>query len=551
MSNYPWFKHYPKEVNREINPDEFSNLIEFYEYYSSKYHDMPGYTNMGKTLTFGEVNELSTHFAAFIQHHTKLKPGDRIAIQVPNLLQVPVVLFGALKAGLVIVNTNPLYTEHEMQHQFNDSGAKAIVLLANFADKLEKILPKTSIETVIVTQIGDMLGGLKGSIVNFVVKRLKKMVPDYTIPTAIPFKTALKDGRLHSWTKPERKGSDICFLQYTGGTTGVSKGAMLTHRNMYSNMAQSYEWFKPVLREGEEVVVTALPLYHIFALTCNLLLMLKYGARNLLITNPRDMKAFIKDLKSHRFTLITGVNTLFNGLMNQEAFTSIDFSSLKVAVGGGMAVQQSVADRWKKLTGTMIAEGYGLTETSPVLCCNLVDGRAKLGSIGLPFPSTEVRLLDDDGNEVSVNQPGELCAKGPQIMAGYWNRPEETEKVLKDGWLKTGDVAVMDEDGFFRIVDRKKEMILVSGFNVYPSEIEDVIALHSKVLEAGVKGVPDPVTNEAVQAFVVPKDPSLTADELKEHCKKYLTNYKVPKYIEFRTELPKSNVGKILRRLMQ
>lgn len=551
MINYPWFKHYPEKVNREINPDEFPNLIEFIEFYCSEYHDLPGYANMGKTLTFGEVWEQSTNFAAFLQHHTNLKPGDRIAIQAPNLLQVPIALYGAIQAGLVVVNTNPLYTEHEMLHQFNDSGAKAIVILENFADKLEKILPRTSIETVIVTRIGDMLGGIKGGLVNFVVKHFKKMVPKYSIPTAIPFKTALRDGKLHSWTKPERSNSDICFLQYTGGTTGVSKGAMLTHRNMYSNMAQSYEWFKPVLREKREIVVTALPLYHIFALTCNLLLMLKYGALNVLITNPRDMKSFIKDLKNNRFTLITGVNTLFNGLMNQEAFASVDFSSLKVAVGGGMAVQKSVADRWEKITGTKIAEGYGLTETSPVLCCNLIDGRAKLGTIGLPFPSTEVRLLDDDGNEVAVNQPGELCAKGPQIMAGYWNRPEETEKVLQDGWLRTGDIAVMDEDGFFRIVDRKKEMILVSGFNVYPSEIEDVIALHSKVLEVGVKGVPDSATNEAVQAFVVPKDPSLTAEELREHCKKYLTNYKVPRYIEFRQELPKSNVGKILRRLMK
>lgn len=551
MNNYPWLKHYPDMVNHEIDPDKYTSLIDFYEDCIEKYKDLPGYSNMGKVMTFKEVDEAATNFAAFIQYHTQLKPGDRIAIQIPNLLQVPVAIFGALKAGLVIVNTNPLYTEHEMKHQFNDSGAKALVILANFADKLERILPETGIETVIITQIGDMLGGLKGTITDFVVKYIKKMVPKYHIANAISFKTVLKDGKLHTWTKPDKKGSDIGFLQYTGGTTGVSKGAALTHRNLYSNMEQSYEWFKPVLKERQEIVITALPLYHIFAFTCNLMLMLKYGAKNILVTNPKDMKSFIKDLKSNKFTLITGVNTLYNALMNQEDFKSIDFSTLKVAVGGGMAVQKSVAERWKKLTGVSIAEGYGLTETSPVLCCNLVDGRIKIGSIGLPFPSTEIKLIDDDGNDVGINQPGELVAKGPQIMLGYWNRPEETAKVFENGWFKTGDIAEMNEEGFFKIVDRKKEMILVSGFNVYPSEVEDTIAMHPKVLEVGVKGVPDEHTNEAVEAFIVKKDPSLTAEEIREHCKKFLTNYKVPKHIEFRDELPKSNVGKILRRLLK
>lgn len=551
MKEYPWYQLYPDVVKREIDPDTFESLIDFYEHCIEKYRDLPGYSNMGKTLTFGEVDEQATNFAAFIQHQTNLKPGDKLAIQCPNLLQIPIVVFGAIKAGLVIVNTNPLYTEHEMEHQFNDAEVKGIVILENFADKLEKILPKTNIETLIVTKIGDMLGGFKGALVNFVVKNFKKMVPEYNLPTAINFKTALKDGALHSWSKPEKKGSDPLFLQYTGGTTGVSKGAILTHRNMYSNMAQCSEWFKPLLEEKKEVVITALPLYHIFALTCNLLLMLKYGAKNILITNPRDMKAFIKDLKKNKFTLITGVNTLYNGLMNQEDFKTVDFSALKLAVGGGMAVQKSVAEKWEKLTGVKIAEGYGLTESSPVLCVNLIDGRTKIGSIGLPIPSTEVKLIDDDGNEVGPNTPGELWAKGPQIMTGYWNRPEETDNVLQDGWLKTGDIAEMNEEGFFKIVDRKKEMILVSGFNVYPSEVEETIAMNPKVLEVGVKGCPDDKSNEAVMAFIVKKDASLTADEIREHCNKYLTKYKVPKHVEFRDELPKSNVGKILRRLMK
>lgn len=550
MNNFPWTSQYPKEVSHTINPDKYTSLLNFYEDCIDKYKDLPGYTNMGKTFTFGEIDVLASQFAAFLQNNTYLKQGDRIAIQMPNLLQYPVVLFGAIKAGLIIVNTNPLYTEREMEHQFKDSGAKAIVVLSFFASKLQAVKKNTSIETVIVTDLGDLLGGLKGTLVNFVVKNIKKMVPDYSLPGSIKFKDALAQGKKGAWRKPQIKSSDVCFLQYTGGTTGVSKGAMLTHRNIIANMEQIYEWFKPVLKDRQETVITALPLYHIFALTSNLLAMLKYGAKNVLITNPRDMKAFIKELKAHRFTLMTGVNTLFNGLLNQEEFKSVDFSKFKLAVGGGMAVQKAVAEKWEKITGTKLAEGYGLTETSPVLCCNPVDGRIQIGSIGLPLPSTEIKIVDDNGNEVPINEPGELWAKGPQVMAGYWQQAAETSKVMVGEWLKTGDVATMNDKGFFKIVDRKKEMILVSGFNVYPNEVEDVIAMHPKVLEVGVKGVPDEKTTEAVKAFIVKKDPSLTEDEVREHCKKLLTSYKLPKHIVFRDQLPKTNIGKILRRLL-
>jgi long-chain acyl-CoA synthetase len=542
---------YPEGVSKEIDTDRFASVLDLFDFSVNKYKDMPAYVNMGKTLSFREVDKLSTCFAAYIQQKTNLKPGDRIAIQMPNLLQYAVVVFGAIKAGLVIVNTNPLYTEREMEHQFKDSGAKGIVIVANFASKLEEIRKNTSIETVIVTEIGDLLGTLKGTVVNFAVKYLKKMVPSYQIPEAISLKKVLSEGDPGKWIKPDLKQSDVCFLQYTGGTTGVSKGAMLTHRNITSNAQQSYEWFKSALKDYEEIIITPLPLYHIFALTCNLFTMLLFGAKNILITNPRDMKAFIGDLKKYPFTVMTGVNTLFNGLLNQEEFKTVDFSKFKVAVGGGMAVQRPVAEKWEKITGKRLAEGYGLTETSPVLCCNPVDGRTRLGTMGLPFPSTDIRLITEEGKEAEVNQPGELWAKGPQVMAGYWNRPEETKQVMEGEWIKTGDIAAMDEEGFFRIVDRKKEMILVSGFNVYPNEVEEVIAMNPKVLEVGVKGIPDEKTTEAVKAFIVKKDPSLTEEEVRAFCKNYLTSYKVPKHVVFRDELPKSNVGKILRRLME
>ncbi|MFN6944314.1 MAG: AMP-binding protein [Cytophagaceae bacterium] len=551
MATKIWINQYPKGVNAEINPDKFKSVLDFYDDCIKKYGEAPAYVNMGKTLSFHEVDDLATNFASYIQNFTNLKPGDRIAIQMPNLLQYPIVMFGALKAGLVIVNTNPLYTEREMEHQFKDAGVKGIVILSNFASKLQAIQKNIGIETVIVSNIGDRLGGLKGAIVNFVVKFIKKMVPPYELQDAVKLNKALKMGATKPYTRPTIQSSEACFLQYTGGTTGVSKGAVLTNRNILANMEQISEWFKPVLRDGQETVITALPLYHIFALTANCLAMLKYGARNILITNPRDMKAFLKDLNTYEFTLITGVNTLFNGLLNQPDFHKIKFSRLKLAVGGGMAVQKAVAEKWEKVTGTRLAEGYGLTETSPVVTCNPVDGRIRIGSIGLPLPGTDLKIVTDEGLEAAVGERGEIYVKGPQVMAGYWNRPEDTAQVMDGEWLKTGDIGVMDEDGFFKIVDRKKEMILVSGFNVYPSEVEDVIALHPKVLEVGVKSIPDEKTTEAVKAFVVKKDESLTEAELKEHCKKMLTNYKVPKEIVFRTELPKSNVGKILRRLME
>ena len=507
--------------------------------------------NMGKQITFTELDRLSANFAAFLQVNAGLEKGDRIAIQMPNLLQYPIVMFGAIRAGLVVVNTNPLYTAREMKHQFKDSGATAVVILANFADNLEKVLPDTAIKTVVVTEIGDMLGGFKGQLVNWVVKYIKKMVPQYNINGAISFKKAMQAGASSTYSRPSIESGDIAFLQYTGGTTGVSKGAMLLHKNILANMEQISAWFIPGINEKNEIVITALPLYHIFALTVNCLAMLKVGALNVLITNPRDMPAFIKELGKHKFTIITGVNTLFNGLLNQANFAEVEFSHLKVTVGGGMAVQKSVALKWKEVTGVPLVEGYGLTEAAPVLTANPIDGRERIGSIGLPVPSTEVGIFDEQGNPVPVGEVGELYARGPQVMAGYWQRPTETEKTMHADWLKTGDMAIAHEDGYFAIVDRKKDMILVSGFNVYPNEVEDVIATHPKVLEVAVVGIPDEKSTEAVKVFIVKKDNSLSEAELEEYCRENLTGYKCPKQIEFRTELPKTNVGKILRRKLK
>jgi long-chain acyl-CoA synthetase len=551
MDNSPWLKNYPKGVPTEINPGRYSSVADLIDSSLIKYSILPAYDNMGKVLTYKEIDTLSAQFASFLQHELGLKKGDRIAIQMPNLLQYPIAMFGALRAGLVVVNTNPLYTAREMEHQFKDSGAKAIVILANFAHNLEKVIKNTDIKHVVVTEIGDMLGGFKGWLVNTVVKYVKKMVPKYHLPTAIPFNQALKEGARLRYRKPDIASTDIAFLQYTGGTTGVSKGAMLTNKNIIANMEQISAWMTPKLKDSEETAITALPLYHIFALTVNCLAMMKIGAKNILITNPRDMKAFIKELKKHPFTIITGVNTLFNGLLNQPDFANINFKHLKVAVGGGMAVQKAVAERWMAVTKTPLAEGYGLTETSPVLTCNGIEGSQRLGTIGLPLPNTDIKVIDDEGNTLGYNEPGEICAKGPQVMPGYWNRPEETEKAFIDGWFKTGDIGTIDEDGFVRIVDRKKDMINVSGFNVYPNEIEDVVATHSKVLESAAVGVADDKSTEIVKLFVVKKDESLTADEVIAHCKENLTGYKVPKIVEFRKELPKSNVGKILRRLLK
>lgn len=554
MDQSLWLHQYPAGVPTQIDPDRYSSLTDFVRSNLAKYSQLPAYENMGKVISFKELDELSEDFAAYLQCVAGMKPGDRIAIQMPNTLQYPIALFGAIKAGLTVVNTNPLYTPKEMKHQFTDSGATAIVVMANFAKNLEEVVAHTGIQHIIITEIGDMVGGIKGLLVNFVVKHVKKMVPDYKLDSATSFRYALRLGNKNrsKFKRPEVKSSDIAFLQYTGGTTGVAKGAMLTHRNMLGNLEQMSAWWSPLLKERVETMITALPLYHIFALTVNCFGMLNIGAKSVLITNPRDMPAFVKELGKQRWTVISGVNTLFNGLMNQPDFAKLDFSAMKIAVAGGMALQRSVAERWKTMTGISIAEGYGLTEASPVITCNPVDGRVQIGAIGVPMPNTEIMLADDAGNEVAMGERGELWARGPQIMAGYWQRPEATAEVLiPDGWLKTGDVAIFQEDGFLRIVDRKKEMILVSGFNVYPNEVEDAISANEKVLEVGVIGVPDGKSGEAVKAFVVRKDDSLTEDELKAFCKQVLTAYKCPKYVEFRTELPKTNVGKILRRVLK
>jgi len=546
MEDFPWFKHYPSGVAHEINPDQYSSIVQILDESSKKYDDAPAFVNLDKRITYAETERLATQFACYLQS-LGLEKGDRIAVQMPNLLQGPVVLYGALKAGLIVVNTNPLYTPREMEHQFKDSGAKAIVILANFASNLEKIIKNTNIEHVIITEIGDLLGGLKSMLVNFVVKKVKKMVPPFNLPGAVKFKHAMKVGANLSFNPVEITGKDAAFLQYTGGTTGVAKGATLTHRNIIANILQSKQWFIGMEEKGE-IVITALPLYHIFALTANFLNMYMMGALDVLVTNPRDMKAFLKDLKKYKFSVFTGVNTLFNGLLHQPEFKNLDFSKLKIVVAGGMALQQSVAKEWEKQTGVPIAEGYGLSETSPILSANPFDGTYRLGTIGLPFPSTEMAIMDDDGNKLPIGERGEICSRGPQVMPGYWNRPEETKKSFHGEWFRTGDIGIMDEDGFFKIVDRKKDMILVSGFNVYPNEIEEVIAAHPKVLEVAAIGIPDANSNEAVKIFVVKKDQSLTEKELHDYCVENLTGYKRPKVIEFRDDLPKSNVGKILRK---
>ncbi len=552
MSKRPWLENYPEGVPHEVNPDEFSSLAALLKDSFKKFGPMPAFENFGKGITFQELDKLSDDFAAYLTKVAGLQKGDKVAIQMPNLLQYPIAMFGALKAGMTVVNTNPLYTPSEMKHQFNDSGAKVAIVLANFACNLEEILSETKIETVIVTKMGDMLGGLKGAIVNFVVKNVKKMVPPYNLPDAISFKSAMAAGARETFEAPEISGEDLAFLQYTGGTTGVSKGAMLTNRNVVANLTQVRTWmFHGGMEEGKEIFITALPLYHIFALTCNALMTVSIGSKNVLITNPRDMPAFVKELGKHPFTVITGVNTLFNGLLNNDTFKSLDFSKLKFGFGGGMAVQQVVAEKWQNLTNSPLSEGYGLTETSPVLTSNPLNGNGRIGSIGMPIPNTDIVLLDDEGKEVAPGEPGELCAKGPQVMKGYWGRPEETENSFIDGWFKTGDVAVMDETGFFKIVDRKKEMILVSGFNVYPNDVENTIASHPKVLEVAAIGVPDKKSTEAVKIYVVKSDDSLTEDELRSYAREHLTAYKCPKHIAFTDELPKSNVGKILRRIVK
>ncbi|WP_128543134.1 AMP-binding protein [Larkinella soli] len=549
---YPWLKFYPKGVPYEINPDIFSSLVEMMEDGFRRFADQPAYSCMGKVLTFREMDELSRQFASYLQNDLKLQKGDRVAIQMPNLLQYPVAIFGILRAGMVVANTNPLYTPREMQHQFKDSGAKAIIILSNFAHNLQKIIDQTDIQHVIVTQIGDLLGFPKKLIVNAVVKYVKKMVPDYQLPQAVSFADALSRGSRTAPQPVKVTGQDLAFIQYTGGTTGVSKGAMLSHRNIVANVEAMSLWmFSSKKTDDQDVIVAALPLYHIYALTVNALSALRSGAMNLLITNPRDMNAFIDDLKKNRFTIFVGLNTLYNGLLNNPRINEVDFSHMRISSAGGMALQTAVAERWQKLTGMLIAEGYGLSETSPVLSSNPCDGTARLGTIGVPFPSTELKIMQEDGTEAPLGTPGELWARGPQVFPGYFNRPDETAKVMEGEWFKTGDIAVMDEDGFFRIVDRKKDMILVSGFNVYPNEIEDVIAKCPGVAEVACIGVPDEKSTEAVKVFVVKKDPDLTAENILSYCRENLTNYKRPRHIEFRAELPKTNVGKILRRSLR
>ena len=545
----PWLANYPAGIPAEIDPNEYPSVPAVLDEAIAKYRDKPAFSNMGKTLTYGELDTYSRQFAAYLLGELKLKKGDRVAIMMPNCLQYPIAIFGVLRAGLTVVNTNPMYTARELRHQLVDSGAAAILVMDNFGKTVQDVIADTQIKQVVTTGLGDLLGFPKGAIVNLVVKHVKKMVPDYTIHGAIRFREALARGSKHTLPEVAIAHEDIAFLQYTGGTTGVAKGAMLTHRNMVANMQQAAAWLGTNAKRGEELIVTALPLYHIFALTANCLVFMEFGGHNHLITNPRDMPGFVKELKGIRMTAITGVNTLFNGLLNTPGFDQVDFSRLHLSLGGGMAVQRAVAERWKAVTGTTLVEAYGLTETSPAACINPMTLADYNGSIGLPVPSTEACIKDENGAQLPVDEVGELCIRGPQVMKGYWQRPGDTADAIDaEGWLHTGDMARMDAGGYFYIVDRKKDMILVSGFNVYPNEIEDVIAMMPGVLEVAAIGVPDERSGEVVKVVIVRKDPDLTADQVKAHAREHLTGYKHPRIVEFRSELPKTNVGKILRR---
>jgi long-chain acyl-CoA synthetase len=542
-----WLKSYPPGVPAEIDINQYASLREVLEESCAKFGSRPAYSCMGRTITFAELDRLSAAFGAFLQARGLTK-GARVALMMPNVLQYPVCLFGILRVGCTVVNVNPLYTPRELEYQLNDSGAEMIVVVENFAHTLAEVLSKTEVKHVIVTTIGEMLG-LKGVLVDFVLRHVKKMIPAWEIPGAIRLSDALAEGRRRKLEPVAIGHEDIAFLQYTGGTTGVAKGAMLLHRNIIANLLQAGAWVKPFLGNKRHVVITPLPLYHIFSLTANCLIFMTLGAENVLITNPRDIPGLVKEMSKHSFTAITGVNTLFNALLNSAEFQKLDFSTLQMTLGGGMAVQKAVADRWEKVTGKPLIEAYGLTETSPAATINPLDLPEYNGAIGLPISSTDLVLRDDEGKDVALGDRGEICIKGPQVMAGYWKRPEETAKIIdRDGWLATGDIGVVDERGYVRIVDRKKDMILVSGFNVYPNEIEAVVAMHPGVLECAAVGVPDPKSGEAVKLFVVKKDPALTAEALLAHCREQLTGYKCPRDVEFRTELPKSNVGKILRR---
>ena len=545
----PWLQHYPAGVPANIDPNAYARVTDMLDECFKLYANRPAFYYMGKMMTFRDIDEQSRNFGAYLRSRG-LEPGDRVALMMPNMIQYPIAMFGALRAGMILVNTNPLYTPREMRHQFVDSGAKAIIIAENFAANLQQVIAETQIKTVILTSIGEMLG-MKGHVVNFVVRRVKKMVPKFDIPNTVRFTDTLKQGKRFTIEPFQSGPEDTIALQYTGGTTGVSKGTMLTNRNLVANMLQIRAWLGPLFKEGEQpIVLCPLPLYHIFSFTVNCLAFMNCGGSNVLIVNARDLPALIKEWKTYNPNIVTGVNTLFNGLLNQPAFKDLDFSTLRACVGGAMAIQRAVAEKWQQVTGCQLTEGYGMTESSPVLCVNPVDSTMRLGTIGLPVPSTDVRIADEKGDPLppGPDNVGEIQARGPQVMKGYWQRPDATADTIRNGWLCTGDMGFMHKDGYFQIVDRKKDMILVSGFNVYPNEIEDVLALNPKVLESAAIGIPDEKSGEVVKVFVVKKDNSLTKEQVIAHCRENLTGYKVPKQVEFRDSLPKTNVGKILRR---
>jgi len=546
---HSWYSSYPDNISHEINLDANISLIDILEQAFSQHAERPCFCNYGKSLSYQEINNTSQKLAAFFQNQLAMNKGDRIAIMMPNLLQNPVAIFAALRAGLTVVNTNPLYTAKELKHQLCDSGATTIIVLENFASTLQAIVKETAIENIIVTRMGDMLSFPKSNIINLVVKHIKKMVPTYSLPNSYNFKYCLAQGDAQQYTRPKLSPQDYAFLQYTGGTTGVAKGAILTHANMVANLEQVTAWIEPSIKKGHEHVITALPLYHIFSLLANCLFFMKMGGLNHLITNPRDMKNFVKELNGVKFTALTGVNTLFNGLMNTPGFSDLDFSHFKLSLGGGMAVQRSVAEKWKTITGTTLIEAYGLTETSPAACINPMSLDAYNEKIGLPLPSTNICIMDDNNKLLPMGENGEICIKGPQVTQGYYNRPDETAMVFDNqGWFHSGDIGFMDGQGFFQLVDRKKDMIIVSGFNVFPNEVEAAISSHEDVLEVGVIGIPNEASGETVMAVIVSKNPNLTENDIQAHCKLSLTRYKIPKHVEFVTNIPKTNVGKILRR---
>ncbi len=543
-----WLENYPPGVPKEIDPDEYSSLVELFDKYTKKYVNNTAFINMGAVLTYGDLAKQVQCFSAYLQQEMGLEKGDKFAIMAPNIMQYPIALFGALKAGLTVVNVNPLYTARELEHQLTDSQSKAILVVENFASTLASIIKKTSVKYVIKTQLGDRIGFLKGMMLNTVVKHVKKMVPHFTLPNCIDFNEVLKKGSKLTFNFVDIKANDLAFLQYTGGTTGAAKGAMLSHRNIVANMLQINAMIEPKMKENVEIMVTALPLYHVFALVCNCLSFMKFGGANLLITNPRDLPALIKVIDKYPITAFTGINTLFNGLLNIDEFKKLNFSTLKFTFAGGMATQKSVADKWQQTTGSAVLEGFGLTECSPCVTSSPYDQKTFSGTVGVPIPSTDIKLINDEGNEVAIGEAGEMWVKGPQVMQGYYNCPEETAEVIKDDWIATGDIATVDANGFFSIVDRKKDMILVSGFNVYPNEIEEVIVMIDDIVEVAVVGMPCEITGEKIKVFLVTKSGKLNKDYLIKHCRSQLTNYKIPKEFELRDELPKTNVGKILRK---